>query len=115
MFDEPSQNQDLVTYFPDGGVRINLDNILTRNKTIYPKKLYLKSEGIHMDVVHVLKIWDEDGMIQLLVQEKNTDRIYNINHVLDPDIKYFVWWLVEYEFFIDALENRIMDRIKNKL
>jgi hypothetical protein len=103
-----SSTKKSVRYFPDGGVQIDLDSILTVHKMVYPGKHYLKVEGVHMNPVKILKIWDEHGFIHMTVQHtEGNQRVYDISHTLNPDIKYYGWWITDSDYFIRVLEDRV--------
>lgn len=104
-----TKDHDTLRYYPDGAVKIDLDNILIIDKMVYPNNLYLKVEGVHMNPIRVLRIWDENGFIHMRVQQtEGKKRIYDISHILDPDIQYFSWWITDYDYFMKSLEDRVM-------
>ena len=54
-------------YYPDGGIQIDRENIMTLNKMVYPDPKYLKVEGRRIMVIKVLKIWDsKNGGSQII-------------------------------------------------
>jgi len=105
---------DLIRYLPNGDVQIRLDNILTRNKIVHKNMLLLKVEGRHVDVIKVRNVWDEDGIVHLKVQDNETGKDYTISHVLDPNVKYFVWWIVSYDYVTNTLGDRSYEKLINE-
>ncbi|MCF8223061.1 MAG: hypothetical protein K9J25_07920 [Bacteroidales bacterium] len=101
--------EKLIHYFPDGSAMVLQNNIITPNNMIYPDSLYILRERSFYTVVRVKKIWDTEGIVNLKVQDQDgSGRVYNISQVIDPDIKYFVWYLFELNDIFRVLEDRIM-------
>jgi len=104
----------ILTYLPNERVHINLDNILTRNQIVHPEMLLLKIEGRHVDVIKVKKIEDRDGYLYIMIEDQITGRVNNLIQILDHENKFFLWWVVSYEYVMNDLENRVCERLTNK-
>ncbi len=102
---------EIIHYLPDGNVQINLDNILTESKIIHPNMPLIKLEGSHIDLIKILDISDDTSHLYIKIQEYETGREYQISHILDPMIKYFVWWLVSEDCMLGMLEDRVFRKI----
>ena len=72
-------SEDTLTYYPDGSVKIKMDNILTTDQVLFPGMLLLKSEGIRFDVVKVLEVWDENGFIYIRIEDNKTGRVITLS------------------------------------
>jgi hypothetical protein len=104
-------HNDLIRYFPNGDVQIKLDNILTPNQIVRPMHL-LKVEGNHMDVIELISVRNTSEMVYLKIKNQKTGHVGEISTVLDRENDLFVWWVVSYEYVMNALEDRVIDRIK---
>ena len=102
-----------MTYRLNGGVRIDLDNILTIDRIIYPDMLLLKNEGSHFDVVRVLKVWDDSGYLKIRIQDRKTGREHVISHILNRNVGYFVWTLISYPYAMKMLEDQVIRKIND--
>jgi len=60
--------EDTFTYFPDGSIKVRMDNILTTNQVLFPGMPLLKSEGRRFDVVKVLEVWEDKGFLYVNVE-----------------------------------------------
>ena len=102
---------ELIEYYPDGRVRVSLDNILTTNHIIYPNMLVIKSEGKHIDTIKILSIWDEDGYVHFKVQDHKTGKVGELVQILDRENSYFIWSILSYEYAMKMMEEKIMNRL----
>lgn len=93
------QPNEIITYNPDGSVQIHMDNILTSDQVIFPGMLLFKSEGIHIDVVRILEIWDKDGYLYIKIEDNKTGKIGTISKRIGID--YHLWTLVSYDYLAD--------------
>ena len=75
--------------------------------------LLLKIEGHFVHGIRVFDVYDENGIVYLRVQDQETGKDYTISHVLDPQVKYFVWWVVSYDYVMNALGGRVYDKLPN--
>lgn len=108
-----SKDDDIMTYLPNGAVKIDLDNILSIDKIIHPDMLLLKQEGSHFDVVQVLDIWDEDGYVKIRIQDRKTGRVHDISQILDRNNGYFLWTLLSYPYAMKMIEDRVIGKIND--
>jgi hypothetical protein len=88
--------EDIFTYYPNGSVKVRMDNILTTDQVLFPGMLLLKSEGQRFDVVKVLEVWDDRGFLYVKVEDNKTGRVMNLSQRIDVD--YYVWTLVSYDY-----------------
>lgn len=104
---------DKVTYFKNGEVKIDLDNILAPNKILQIGNLLLKVEGSHIDVVKLLGVTNTDQMVYLEIEEMKTGSVHKISTRIDQEAgKYFVWWVVNFDHVLGAIEDRVVDQLK---
>jgi len=108
-----STSNDILTYLPNGGVRIDLDNILTIDKIVHPEMLLLKQESSHFDVIRVLDIWDEDDYLKIKIEDRKTGRVHVISQILDRNNGYFVWTLISYPYAMNMIEDRVIRKIND--
>ena len=63
-------------------------------------------------MVRVKEIWTEKDAVNLKVQDQDhRGRIYTISQVIDPENKYFMWYLYELEGVFKILEERVMNNL----
>lgn len=105
----PTSN-NLVKFYPDGSASICLDNILIENKRIIPGNLYLKVENGHYSIIRIIRIWQKDNLVFIKVKEQDYDDVkkYLLSHILDPENKFFLWYLLDYEQVMNLLEDRVI-------
>jgi len=108
-----STSDDIMIYLPNGGVRIDLDNILTIDRIIYPDMLLLKQEGSHFDIIRVIDIWDENGYVKIRIQDRKTGREHDISQILDRNNGYFIWTLISYQFAMKMFEDQVIRKIND--
>lgn len=108
-----SPTNGILTYFKDGSVRIDLENILTIDKIVHPDMLLLKQEGSHFDVVQILDIWDEDGYLMIQIKDRKTGRVHIISQILDRNNGYFIWTLISYQFAMTMFEDQVIRKIND--
>jgi len=93
------RNSKLIKFFPICTVQINLDNILTIGKLVYPGMRVIKIESNHFDAIEILNVEEEpEGYVSILVRDIGTDKIGELTQILDPENKYFIWTLISLEF-----------------
>jgi hypothetical protein len=105
--------KDVFTYYPDGSVKVRMDNILTTNQVLFPGMLLLKSEGQRFDVVKVLEVWDDKEFLYVKVEDNKTGKVMNLSQRIGVD--YFVWTLVSYNYLdrrLDRKDYRLRTEIK---
>jgi hypothetical protein len=107
-----SQYDDLIKYFPNGDVQINLDCILTEDHILTPGMMLIKVEGQHVDVIKLLGVRNTHYMVYLKVKDMKTKHVYEISQRLDPDENLFVWWVTSYQFAASAIEDRVIEELK---
>jgi len=108
-----STSNDIMSYLPNGAVKIDLDNILTIDKIVHPEMLLLKQEGSHFDVIRVLDIWDQDGYLKIKIEDRKTDRVNVISQILDRNNGYFIWTLISYPYAMKMIEDRVIRKIND--
>ena len=109
-----SKAHELIQYLPDNMVKIDLENILTIDRIIYPNMLLLKLEGRHSDVIRVIDVWDYDGYVHLWVEDRKTGKTGELVQILDKENKIFIWSLISLDYVLNVLEDRIAEKINNK-
>jgi hypothetical protein len=105
--------KDVFTYYPDGSVKVRMDNILSTNQVLFPGMLLLKSEGQRFDVVKVLEVWDDKEFLYVKVEDNKTGKVMNLSQRIGVD--YFVWTLVSYNYLdrrLDRKDYRLRTEIK---
>ncbi|MCK5138081.1 MAG: hypothetical protein KAR19_20015 [Bacteroidales bacterium] len=100
----------LITYLPDGGVKIDFDNVFTIDRIVYPSMKVLKFEGVHVDAIEILDVYDQQGYVYLPIRDLASGATSELVQVLDEENKVFVWSIVSYEYIMDHMVNRIMMR-----
>lgn len=108
-----SPSHELIQYLPDSRVKIDLENILTIDRIIYPNMLLLKLEGRYSDVIRVIDVWDYDGYVHLLVEDRKTGKTGELVQILDKENKIFIWSLISLDYVLNVLEDRIANKINN--
>ena len=88
--------EDIFTYYPNGSVKVKMDNILTTDQVLFPGMLLLKSEGHRFDVIKVLEVWDDKEFLYVKVEDNKTGRVINLSQRIGVD--YYVRTLISYEF-----------------
>lgn len=74
--------------------------VLTQDKTLKIGMLYLYSEGYHSAAVRLLKIWQENHIIYLDVQEIKSPKTFTLSWNLDYTGDYWLWSLADFETII---------------
>ena len=105
-------DDDILTYYRNGGVRIDLENILTIDRIIYPDMLLLKQEGSHFDVIRVLEVWDQDVDVKIRIQDRRTGIKHVISQILDRNVRYFIWTLISYPYAMKMIEDQVIRKIR---
>lgn len=70
--------------------------VLTLGKTLVTGMPYLYSEGLRSAAVRLVKIWQEDHIIYLDVQELRTLKTFCLSWNLDYDGQYWLWSLADF-------------------
>jgi hypothetical protein len=91
---------------------INSPCILAYDKTISTGKTYIlvnypKGTGIKMSDVKLLDGYFEDGVINLIVQDIISQRIFAIDQCIECAEKQCTWVLVDLDYFIDRINAGI--------
>lgn len=102
--------EDLIKYYSDGSAKILMDNILTTDQVIYPGMMFMKFEGIHLDIIKILEIWDEKGYIYIQIKDNKTGKIETISHRIGAD--YYAWTLISYGYMA---EEYILKNLKKRM
>jgi len=107
------RNSKLIQFFPIGTAQINLPNILTIGRLVYPGMRVVKVESNHFDAIEILNVEEEPkGYVNLLVRDIGTDKIGELTQILDPENKYFIWTLISLEYIEqEMIEWEMMKRI----
>ena len=105
-------DDDILTYYPDGSAKIDLENILTYDRIIYPDMLLLKQEGSHFDIIRVLEVWDQDVDVKIKIQDRRTGIEHVISQILDRNVGYFIWTLISYPYAMKMIEDQVIRKIK---
>jgi len=73
--------------------------ILTQNKTLVIGMPYLYNEGNHSIAVRLLEVWTDyvgqDEVVNLSLQELQTNRCFKVAWNLDYDGGYYLWSLAD--------------------
>ena len=104
---------DLIKYYPDGNVKILLDNILTLDHIVHPNMKVLKMEGSHFDTINILEIWDDGDYVYLKVKDIKTQREHELVQILDRENKYFLWSIIDLDYAMGMMEDKIVEKINN--
>ncbi len=81
----------LITYLPDGGVKIDFDNVFTIDRIVYPYMKVLKFEGSHVDAIEILDIIDnQNGYFQLNIRDLKSGATSELLQILDERNSVFV-------------------------
>jgi len=75
----------------------NLDKefIITQGKNLVTGMPYLYNEGHHNTGVRLLKVWQEDSIVYLIVQELESLKTFTLSWNLDYDGDYYLWSLAD--------------------
>lgn len=104
-------HDDIVLYLPDGSFIINLDNILTCGKIVYPNMRVIKKEGAHFDAIVILDVWDDGEYVYLKVMDMKTGKVGELVQILDRENKYFLWSIIDIDYAMCMMEDKIMNRL----
>jgi hypothetical protein len=96
----------------DDGFYVNSPCILAPDKTITTGKTYILVDtstgtGVKMYSVKLLDGYFEDGVINLIVQDIISQRIFTIDHCIECAEKQCTWVLVDLDYFIDRINAGI--------
>ncbi len=105
------KTNDFIKYYPDGSVKILLDNILTLDHIVHPNMRVIKKEGSHFDPTKILEIWDDGDYVYLQVQDIKTGKVGELVQILDVGNSYFLWSILSYDYAMKMMEERIMNRL----
>lgn len=70
--------------------------MLTQGKTLVTGMPYMYSEGSHFAAVRLCKIWVEDNIIYLDVEELNSSNTFTLSWNLDYCGSYYLWTLADF-------------------
>jgi hypothetical protein len=71
--------------------------VLTTDKTLVIGMPYLYSEGNRSAAVRLLKVWQEDNIIYLDVQELQSLKTFRLSWNLNYTGDYWLWSLTDYD------------------
>jgi len=91
--------------------------ILTQNKTLVKGMPYLYSEGKRSIAVRLLEVWldyvGQDEVVNLTLQELQTNRCFEVSWNLDYQGDYYLWSLADLEsimnYFIQFKFNAVIN------
>ena len=69
--------------------------VLTQDKTLIPGMPYMYSEGNRRTAVRLLKVWTEDNIIYLRVEEIQSPKTFCLSLNLYYSGNYFLWTLAD--------------------
>jgi len=69
--------------------------VLTQDKTLVTGMPYMYSEGNRTKAVRLVKIWREDSIIYLNVQELKTLKTFRLSWNLDYEGDYWLWSIAD--------------------
>ena len=107
------KQQNLITYYVDGEVQINLECILTPDRIVRNGMMLIKVEGTHTDVIKLLGVRNNQDTVYLLIKDMRSKRIHEISQKLDSaKNNVFVWWITSYQFAASKIEDRVIEELK---
>ena len=98
----------------EGNFYINSDCILATDKTITIGKPYIVFDtptetGVKMSDVTLIDCYYYEGMINLIVRNIRSQRIYTISHCLECPKTQCTWILVDLDYFIDRINTQAIE------
>ena len=75
--------------------------VLTQGKTLLTGMPYMYSEGSHATAVRLLKVWQEDGIVYLALQELQSQKSYTVSWNLEYDGNYFLWTIADLQTLLN--------------
>ena len=75
--------------------------ILTKNKTLVTGMPYMYIEGNHSSAVRLVKVWQEDHVVYLCVEELNTLKTFWLSWNLNYDGQYWLWSLADFPTLVN--------------
>ncbi len=69
---------------------------------------YLYSEGIHTTAVRLLKVWIEDDVIYLNVEELKSPKTFTLSWNLDYNGSYYLWTIADLPTLMNAKKNGLI-------
>lgn len=80
--------------------------VLTQDKTLVTGMPYLYSERRHHVAVRLLKVWKDyvgqDEVVNLTLQELQTDKVFTVSRNLDYEGDYYLWSLADLQSIMNA-------------
>ena len=78
--------------------------VLTQDKKLITGLPYLYSEGSHTAAVRLLKVWTEDSIIYLKVEETYSPKTFTLSWNLDYSGNYYLWTIADLPSIMDICE-----------
>ena len=105
-------NEQIFRYLSEDCVFLNMPFILTTDKKLKVGLPYLKIEGRHYDPVHLIKIWEENNIFHLKIQDLNTNETFVISHNMEYPDNYGLWSIADFDYLISLSKEK---SLKNDL